>query len=116
MALHFSSTHLPVITASIQTVIDEETGSSQDCLPEITYDLKSTTGSKHEDGTWKVSFAVSHALHPEVQHFKQDDPRTSHQMKPDFHCTDLKDPPPLKKKPCASESSLTPVYPKLARG
>lgn len=74
--------------------------------------------SEDEVGTWKVSGAVSHALHPEGQHFKRDDPRTPLQMKPNSHwrnCWGLREPLPLPK-PCASGSPLTAVYPQLAWG
>lgn len=77
------------------------------------------TGSRVGVWGWdKVSGAVSHALRPEGQHFKQDDPQTSLQMKPNFHwpnCCGLQDPPPPPK-PRASGSPLTAVYPKLAWG
>lgn len=67
-----------------------------------------------------MSGAVSHALRPEGQHFKRDDPQTSLQMKPNFHwpnCCGLQEPPPPPPpKPRASGSPLTAVYPKLAWG
>lgn len=64
-----------------------------------TYDLELAARSGDEVGTWKVSGGVSHALHPKGQHFKQKDPRTSLQRKPDFHwviCCELQEllPPP----------------------
>lgn len=94
------------------------TGPLQDCRSKTTSDPKLRVGSENEVGTWKVSGTVSHAPRPEGQHFKQDDPWTSFQMKSNSHwpnCWGLHEPLPLTKS-CVSGSPLMAVHPQLVWG
>ena len=128
-AFHFLLLHLPATSIPLHSLflsslhlfrqrqIRFETGSSRACLSVMTRDPKLAGRSEDEVGTWKVSGAVSHALRPEGQHFKRDDPQTSLPMRPNSHFLNcwVQEPPPPPK-PRASGSPLTAVYPKLAWG